>query len=490
MDEHPSPEFEKELRETLNETIANPIFVRDLRATLIERSTMKQKRSPFLRLAWGLALAILLALVVVASPRAATLLKQWLGYVPGVGFVQPSETLRVLSAPVTIKKDGLQVSIERGAVDAQHTILLQHIAGYTNPDRLGERYCQTPARLVLPDGTVVQEISYQTTWGNTTNLSSDQYLGRYEFNALPAGQMDAILEIPCVMSDSKFTDFKFDLHFKLADAGQVLSVIELPTQLSAPVETLQTPPVAVSSPQVNSVPTAATAVEGFAIVLESETALADGYILTGSYQWTDPRFDGFSLYPSVVQVKDANGQDVNIELVDPIATNTNPAAKKLPFAFHIFGREQALPLTISADALIGTLRDSATFQFDFGTNPQVGQTWNTDLDVPIAGHIIHVQTIELTAGRTSTELGFTFAMTSDVNVTGAIIVDANPIIKGNGGGGGGGGGGMDDGYTVGPFTSGWALEGYSPAGVKTFKVSDLSLMFHGNWQITWSPSTP
>jgi hypothetical protein len=244
MNEHPSPEFEKELRETLGQANANPVFVRDLRATLIERSTMKQKRSSFSRLAWGFALAILLATLVVASPRAAALLKQLLGYVPGVGFVERGETLRVLSAPVNLEKDGLQITIEKGTADAQHTILLQRIAGYVNPDRFGERYCQTPARLVLPDGTVVQEISYETSWDTGDNLTSDKYLGRYEFEALPAGQLDAVLEIPCVMYDSNFTDFKFDLHFKIADASQVLPVIELPTQASASSsETLQTPPV-------------------------------------------------------------------------------------------------------------------------------------------------------------------------------------------------------------------------------------------------------
>lgn len=448
---------------------------------------MKQKRSPFLRLAWGLALAMLLAMVVVASPRAAALLKQWLGYVPGVGFVQSGETLRVLAAPVTIEKDGLQVSIEKGTADVQHTILLQRIKRYTDPDRLGERYCQTPARLVLPDGTVVEEVSYETTWDNTNNSTSNEYLGRYEFNALPAGQLDAVLETPCVLFDSKYADFKFDLHFKQADAGQVLSVIELPTQVSTPPsETPQTPPVTLPSPQGNSVSIAAASVEGFTIVLESETALDDGYILTGSYQWTDPRFDGFSLYPPVLQVQDANGADVNVELVDPVAMNSDPAIKKLPFALHVIGRQHAFPLTISVDSLIGSLRDSSTFQFDFGANPQAGQAWDVSLDVPIAGHTVHVQKIELTTGRTATELGFTFTLTSDANVAGVTIIDANPISKG----GGGGGGGMDGGYSVGPFTTGWTIEGYSAAGVKTFNVSDLSLRLHGNWQTKWSPSTP
>jgi hypothetical protein len=482
MNEHPSPEFEKELRETLGEPHANPAFVRDLRAALIERSTMKQKNRFVPRLAWGLAIAILLALSVVASPRAAALLKQLFGYVPGVGFVEQGESLRLLSAPVTIEKDGLQMTIEQGTADSGRTILLQRIAGYTRPDRSSERFCQEPARLVLPDGTALLEISYGTTWENEDGSTPDQYLGRYEFQALPAGELDAVLEIPCVMYDSAYTDFKLALHFEIADAAQVRPVIELPATSAPPSQ-----PIEATASQVGS------SVEGFAIVLESETSLEDGYILTGHYQWTDPRFDGFSAYPFVLQITDANGQDVNLEPVDPITANTDPAIKKLPFAFHILGKEYAFPLTISVQSIIATLPDTATFQFDFGANPQVGQTWNANLDIPIAGHIIHVQTIELTGGRTPTELGFTFTMTSDPQVTSAILTDTNPITNGGAGGGeggGGGGGGMDSGVFVGPFTNGWAIDGYSPAGIKTFAISSVSLMFKGSWQVTWQPSAP
>src|SRR6185503_16955131 len=101
------------------------VFVRDLRETLNERSMMKQKNRFLPRLAWGFAIAILLALWVVASPRAAALLKQLLGYVPGVGFVEQNESLRLLSAPVSVEKDGLQMTIEKGTADSEHTILLQ-----------------------------------------------------------------------------------------------------------------------------------------------------------------------------------------------------------------------------------------------------------------------------------------------------------------------------------------------------------------------------
>jgi hypothetical protein len=481
MNEHPSPEFEKELRETLGQPNADPVFVRDLRATLIERSTMKQKNRFVPRLAWGFAIALLLALWVVASPRAAALLRQLLGYVPGVGFVEQGDSLRLLSAPVSIEKDGMQMIIEKGTADSQHTILLQHINGYRGPNPASptnERFCEQPARLVLPDGTIVQEIRYEATGdGSREAAASGKYFGRYEFGALPAGELDAVLEIPCVMYDLGYADFKLVLHFEIADATQVLPVIELPIPVPSH------PAVVAASPAVSSI-------EGFMIVLESETSLADGYILTGHYEWTDPRFDGFSAYPFVVEFTDASGREVHVEPADPIEMNTDPGIKKLPFAFHVIGKEYTFPLTFSVGPLIATFPDTATFQFDFGANPQVGQTWNADIDVPVAGHVIHVQTIELTAGRIPTELGFTFTMISDPGVMDAIVNDTNPIIQGGGGGGGGGEGGMDSGVSTGPFTTSWELDGYSPAGVKTFAISSVSVMFKGSWQVTWQPSTP
>ena len=134
MNEHPSPEFEKEIHETFSASGADPAFVHDLRATLLERAKMKKQTRSFSRLAWGLALAVLLIGLLAASPRVVEALKRLLGYIPGVGYVEQGNSLRILTAPVTLEKDGLKLTIEKGAADAGHTILLGHLEGYT-PDR-------------------------------------------------------------------------------------------------------------------------------------------------------------------------------------------------------------------------------------------------------------------------------------------------------------------------------------------------------------------
>ena len=235
-------------------------------------------------------------------------------------------------------------------------------------------------------------------------------------------------------------------------------------------------------PAASSNASAGSTVEGFSIVVEEQMSFSDGYILSGRYEWTDPRFEAFSIHVNGVEISDANGQEVIFEPVDP-GSMMDPAVKKLSFAYQITGKDYAYPLTIKVNSMAVDLLTGSTFQFDAGPNPQVGQVWDLDIDVPVNEHIIHIQTIQLTAGDTPTQLGFTFSMTSDPGVMGARITDADPTIPGGGGGGGGGGRG-----NVGSFESGWVIEGYSPAGLKTFVVSNVTVIIDGTWQVTWQPA--
>jgi hypothetical protein len=441
---------------------------------------MKQTRT-FSRLIWGLALAVLLIGLLVASPRVAEALKRLLGYVPGVGYVEKGDALRMLSAPVTLEKDGLKLTIEKGAADLQRTVLLGHIEGYP-PDRSGEGACDSAARLVLPDGKTLGLKQSETSMEGSKGSPTGSYYVRYIFEAMPTEQLETTLEIPCLMNDSGFRGWRLEIDFQVADDTQIMPVIELPTASIDASENVSSPSQPVTAPAS----AAESTLDGFSIVFESESPLPDGYILSGSYQWTDPRFDAFSVQTIVSEIADASGGAVSFEPVDPL-TAMDPALRKLPFAYQIHGKEYVWPLTFTVNSVTVTLPDAVTFQFDAGPNPQVGQTWAVNIDVPVAGHVIHVQTIELTEGRTPTELGYTFTMTSDPGVMGASIDDANPVFTGNGGGGGGGGGGGNA-SAVGPFIYGWALEGYSPAGVKTFTVSNIAVMFHGTWQATWQPT--
>jgi hypothetical protein len=362
-------------------------------------------------------------------------------------------------------------------------VLLAQVEGYPK-EPSGVRTCTDSPQLVSADGTV-QDVAEITTSSDEQNDAI--VFVRYEFQAMPAKPLDATLEIPCLMFDANYKDWAIPLHFQVAKGtNQVIPVIELPTSIpTRPVPTSASTPAAESAPA------------GFSIVLKSVAELKDGYVLSGSYQWSDTRIDRSAVVISDSNIVDAQGQDVPCQQVDT-GSSADSSPQQIPFAYQIIGKDFAWPLSIIVNAISVVQPGQGTFQFDAGPNPQVGQTWNVNIDVPVGQHIIHVETVQLTGGipNSPNMLGFEFTMTSDPLVAGATVEDMNPIIDCKGGcGGGGGGGGVDAGPSgtngaAGPFNYGTQAEGYSPAGLKTFVISNISVFFKGPWQVSWQPSSP
>lgn len=483
MHENMSPEFEARLRDLLAAPDADAEFVTGLRSRVIQGSKVRQLRRFSPRLGWATAIALGLIVVgaLVFSPQVVQAMRRLLGYIPGLGYVERGPTLRVLSAPVTVNKDGLTFAMEKGVADSQRTVLLARVTGYPNRQPAAST-CDHPPRLVSSDGSVQQTTEVQ---GTSDQENAGVVFLRYAFEPMAPGLLDATLEIPCLMFDLNYPDWSIPLHFEVAKGtDQVIPVIELPTSIpTQPVPTGAATPAAESAPA------------GFSIVLKSVAELQDGYVLSGSYQWSDPRVDASAVAISNSNITDANGQDIPYQQVDT-APSADTNQREIPFAYQITGKDFAWPLNIIVNSISVVQPEQGTFEFDPGPNPQAGQTWNVNIDVPVAGHVIHVETIALTAGRTPTQLGFDFTMTSDRHVAGATVEDMNPIINCKEGcGGGGGGGGADVGVSgfgeaTGPFYYGSAAEGYSPAGVKTFVISNVSVFFNGPWQVSWQPNSP
>ena len=112
-------------------------------------------------------------------------MRRLLGYMPGVGYVEKGAALRVLSAPVTVQKEGLTVTIEQGAADTERTVLLAQIEGVMQDPR-GELFCHASARLVLPDGTQLTATRFESSMAGGEAQFTGVYDGRYMFAALPA----------------------------------------------------------------------------------------------------------------------------------------------------------------------------------------------------------------------------------------------------------------------------------------------------------------
>ena len=248
-----------------------------------------------------------------------------------------------------------------------------------------------------------------------------------------------------------------------------------PTETSTPTFA----PTSTILATISAQPTLISPPIDFSITIQKTESLNDGYILYGSYQWASASNIN-QVYLDDVIIKDAIGNIIQYEHANPAGVIT-PADKNFPFAFKITGKDYAFPLLISVKSITVILPDTATFQFDAGANPQVGDEWIPSIDVPINAYHIFVHKIKLISGRTPTEIGFNFTIWvgANINITSLDIADVNANIVYGGGGGGE--------SASGEIEYGWALEGYSPAGVKTFQISNLNIKIYGAWQTTWQP---
>ena len=279
MNEQSSPEFEGRLHDLLAAPDPEAEFVSSLRSRLAAGADLKAARRFSPRLAWGTAivLALLILGLLAFSPQVVTAMKRLLGYIPGVGYVERGITLRVLSAPVTVQQEGLTITIEQGAADSQRTVLLARVEGYPWA-RSGIRTCTDTPQLASADGSV-EEVSSITAGPDEHN--SAVVFVRYEFQPMPASLLEATLRIPCLMFDADYKDWSIPLRFRAAEAtDQVIPVIELPT-------TIPTQPLPTSA----ATPAAEAPPAGFSIVLNSVAELKDGYVLSGSYEWSEPSID-------------------------------------------------------------------------------------------------------------------------------------------------------------------------------------------------------
>ena len=143
---------------------ADPAFERQLEGRLVDRLRSQQAAEEetvlqrigtagrgWLTLRRGRALAAATGLVIVAlaltsaGPRRVwAQIQQWLGYVPGVGFVDLEEA-RVLTAPVAVSRDGVTLRVLQVLAQPDGTTIILSSEGLPPEDQ------------VLPQGVKMEE---------------------------------------------------------------------------------------------------------------------------------------------------------------------------------------------------------------------------------------------------------------------------------------------------------------------------------------------
>jgi hypothetical protein len=127
----------------------------------IKKGSSSMKTATKLRLATVL-LALILLFSFFALPGVATALKRLFGYIPGVGTVDATSTLRVLAEPVTDIRDGFTITVESALLDSTQSVLQYRIQGpfpVRGSDSPGTNLCQESPILRLADGA---QLTYPT----------------------------------------------------------------------------------------------------------------------------------------------------------------------------------------------------------------------------------------------------------------------------------------------------------------------------------------
>ncbi|NOH02714.1 MAG: DUF4179 domain-containing protein [Chloroflexi bacterium] len=373
-------------------------------------------------------LAVLIALLILlALSGVAYAIGRSLGYIPGLGVVNPNTPFHVLAEPVSQTRDGVTVTVEKAVMNEGNVLLTYKIEGLTS-DKASPlealNTCFSPYELRFPSGeSVFSDGSFgeKPLNGGMTFDTRDPVYG-FESNIrfpVPVGVTSATFFIPCIsgaLSPGILPEnWELPLRFIPAPPDVALTmmpVIEVmqPTQAAMPLA--ETSPL--PAPDAGDAnPLTLTKIIAGDNSLHYGDAYRHSYILFGELNPPAPsqpsewRIDWVSL-----DLVDSNGQTVYWQIPNDIDQPVSDSPHKLVWAIIV--PEFAPPLRITQTAryaISANSQETYTFEFDTGANPQPLQEWKLNTEFEFAGRRIRLTRILANPVRT----GYIFSFESEDN---------------------------------------------------------------------------
>jgi hypothetical protein len=276
------------------------------------------------------------AIFLLAGPQqVVSAVRGWLsGYVPNWGYVDSSDELLGIPAPIRLERDESFLTIDQAFSDSQRTVII-----------LGESYfaqpCSSPADTQqytsVPEPYLMagnERLDVQNTWAS--------YL---TFDPLPDQVHEATLYIPFqTFCEDDAPDWAVQLVFEPLPAGTLLPTVE-----SSPTfESIALPIPSESSPEVT-------------LTLDNMVELPDSVIFSGTLSWTGgdsiyrmPYAEELS-YPDAVTLMDADGETFLLEKLPDDETQAlypDLPANATYWAYRMQGQLPNGPLTLSFPAVL------------------------------------------------------------------------------------------------------------------------------------------
>jgi hypothetical protein len=514
MDEQITSEFPKGFVEPLLEFCAapdpEPAFVSGLERQLLARQAeLRSATQPgqghprhlwakfialLRRSGWGyfalvLLAALAIALFAIGPQRVLAQVQRWLGYVPGIGFVNLAET-RALASPVEVTRGGVTLRVEQVIAGPQRTQVLISVPGLSEadlpwPNAVVEN-SDFSASLLLPEEGLPDGIRLEMTrWELSVGA------GKLEFPPLPGGVNRVTLVVP---------------RLPLAPAGALPEDWEIPLSLRPLSGELNQ----ALFPQPYSPPDASDSHHGITLrvldVAQSATETAVHY----QVEWANPDWESrFGLgVERMPELRDDLGHIywespgshgssvavVAIAIPTPDASQATPTpaapnhADTLVFPALSLSASQA---TLWVDALEFQVPAQGSFSLNLGPNPKIGDSWPLDVRLEVAGFPAHLtaarlreETVETGDGHSEKRAFLEFDLDPLEEQDGLSLAGfdlANPQLGVHGQGGRSISNGVER-YTG-------RLEfptGKLPSGRVELQVMGASLLVRGPWEATWT----
>lgn len=526
-------EFEEKVRKAVSTPAAPPEFVKQLRKDLMQREREYKPRF-VLKPAWALALILLVLGLFFSGPRVVKALQQLFSYIPGVGLVESSSMVRVLTQPTSITRDGVTLTIEHVFVYEDRIELIYDVQGIdpSNNGTQAEDATDNPtafcggvnigemanddgdALLQLPDGSLLER-------DRTGYYPQNSYAMKPVFRAaIPADVMKMTLVLKCIpWARLSAAPENWEITFELTrvpedeliglpvlevqqpEVESTSEVQEMPgeagTETEQAAEAAKYLP-AVETPSTQPIPVLPSPVVEMTLekVVETESNMI--FFISTNLQNPDPSLT--SIMPEQMYIIDALGQQIQLYPSGP----WQPFLHRPGSLFEYVAQTKPAdgPLTIIMENAVlyfaplyvappQATPDEMTFTFDVGEAPQRGQTWMLDAQFEIAGYPFEVVSARAVTwddvedpgyidGSQGYDYGYQFAVQSDPRVklsTSLDLVSDQCWL-----------------WVMTPpqpessellYTS-LCRDAY-PKGKVAVTVHDLAVLVEGHWQTSWDP---
>ncbi len=355
------------------------IVVRLERKSLVARLRAK----PVLSLLFVLLSLVLLTSVVYAIGKV-------MGYIPGVGLVDQSVPLRTLREASEVEKDGVTVGVYQVVANAEYTFVGYAWDGIIMPEGMMSM-CGAMPYLKLPDGSILEFLSGGSGGFGGQTGEPIRFETTVNFPPIPADVNEVTFVLDCILEKGTGPeDWQIPLVLIPAPNDLATPGMELEATFVSSGPKFDVPPTSTPEPVLTpfqydpDFPSTPTPVpNGSGLYLEQVIELPDLYILVGNFADAGD-MPGYmtvtgSVYDYLPRIKDANGNPVTFKPRDDIKPVVNWGLV-YNWAYEI-PKSTEMPLTIILDEINISVTSTARFDFDTGSNPQVGQVWL--LNIPI-----------------------------------------------------------------------------------------------------------